>query len=230
MNMLKGICFVFILLVVAYATPRSIISSIFEPSQVGDITFTPAKLPCSFNLSYHLQRVSGNITSDSFYTFLKNGKLFFLEEKEKTSIWDAIVRPDLSFESGGDIYVPFYSSYKGATCEERDLSEEEADDYVHDKLATFIDKQTFISVNETVFQGKKCKAYYTVKDKKTQVFEYVDEKDYIIGAIYRDPRKSYHYLVVVSYNFTVPMTGFAMDRSKFPDCQQKAYSVPKNQC
>jgi len=200
-------------------------------NKVGEVVFTPAQLPCAYTINVTAeitQRESGqSYTVIAVESMHRAKDLFMLDYSFKETPDHIAYSYRFDLEQSG--MVPEFEAYAGYYCNRDDMSEEQARDAVDQFVAFFIQKQLYDTVEDTTFQGKQCKVYSTVVDDEHENI-YVDENNYIIGEYLYTDDKSMEALATVKYNFDVPMSTFALDRSVFTGCDQKAYSVPPEQC
>jgi len=194
---------------------------------VGDVVFTPAKLPCAYKIivAAEITQQSSTMIADQVYNRANDLLLFNYSIRSSPGSMAYSYRFDL--EQSGT--VPVFEAYSGYYCTKNDEPTEDAKRDAYNQVAFFNEKQTYDGVDNTVFQGQNCKAYYTANDME-HIFVYVDDNDYIIGEYYYLNDKSMEALATVKYSFDVPMDVFALDRATFTGCDQKAYSVPPEQC
>jgi len=219
-----------VLVVLAWAKPADLFFKNWRAKKFGDATFVPAKLPCAFSIVIDSVQKVGPEQNHYVRTYYKDGGLFpvvsDMQYAKYTS--DYIVRPDLEDPSGK---IPIFKATSIYACTETDSTKEEAEQFIHSDLTTFLDKQTFINVTDGEFQGKKCKVYYDYDSQHgMNIYQYVDDNNYVIGTLSQHVGGDMSLLEVVTYTFSVSMDKFAMDRSLYPDCNEKAYSVPQDQC
>ena len=198
---------------------------------MGDVTFTPAKLPCAFTIKTEIERTlegskEGTVSVQEDYHY--HGGLFHLISNiENTSRSDILVRPDIIFKEKKQEYVPIFDAMPKQKCQYIKSLKSDIENYEMNWLGVFMQKQTFDTVSESTFKGKKCKMYYS-ETETTLKFLYVDDNDYVIGSWHSNGHKTE--ATSMYYIFNAPLEEFAMNRTMYSDCDQKAYSIPKEQC
>jgi len=194
---------------------------------VGDVVFTPAKLPCAYSIhiAMEITQESYTMTADEMISRAKDLLLLNYTIKD----YGMSTAYSYRFDLEQSLTVPVYEAYSGSYCQRDDKSEHEAKEEADSQVALFTEKNSFDGVDNTVFQGKPCKVYYLATDDE-HVDLYVDDNDYIIGEYYYTNDKTSEGLATFKYDFNVPMGVFALDRTTYSGCEQKAYSVPPQQC
>jgi len=202
---------------------------------VGDAVFTPHQLPCSYGVMMKGAFTANNVSTNVVEEFYMDGEIEIFSVKanvpEAKYYTQRVYRMDLPFTQGGDTYVPYYESSTGESCESNQELQDEAKSDIEGPTILFTEKQSYQSVSESVFKGKTCKMYY-IRSSDTEIHVYVDDDNYVIGLM-QITESSYQTsttLLEVSYDFNIAMDAFTMDRSLFPDCDQKAYVAPTDQC
>jgi len=172
-----------------------------------------------------------NVTMNSEQDFYVDGEvqIFAIYESlpEKKMFEQDITRMDQPFDQGGETYVPRYGAQTGISCGNNPEPQSEAKEEISSLLGIFVNKQVYQTVEPSVFKGKNCLMYYTKTDV-SEVRMYVDDGGYIIGTLSVTP--DYTVLMAISYDFSISMDAFTIDRSQFPDCEEKAYVAPDDQC
>jgi len=196
---------------------------------IGKVVFTPHKLPCSFGINAHTDCYeSGRVGWSYNNSIYRNGKNT-LEATYFAILCDVFTtRFDQSYEEQGKTMVPVYHGWKrpSASCETTAYETSDIESSIEYHLRMFLESSSFDSVTPSSFKGKKCNMYTREED----AFElYADENNFIIG--YADKSKPATILISdVSYDFNFTMNVFAQSRISFPDCDDKAYTTPKDQC
>jgi len=204
-------------------------------NKVGEVVFTPAVLPCSYTIKINSQQFKGSNRTAPVYINQRvayDGGIVSLysEFRESGTKGFDVIRSDLKHSEKGEYFTPLFSGYASNTthsCSNKDLSESETKKDVEAILHMFTEKTNFDGVKDTLFQGKRCKMYYTEKED-LHIHMYVDNKNYIIGVWEQQGKDTL--LAFFSYQFNAPMYNFALDREEFPGCDEKAYSAPQEQC
>jgi len=187
-----------------------------------DVVFTPADLPCKYRINV-VANETGGMTKQFVY---KDGGLFAIYTQQSKETTFEVVRADLKDYSGVPIFVA--KGTNSESCQMVSYPEEAVEEIIEHALTLFITKETFDGVRDDVFQGQKCKAYYKVVEEVEGII-YADEDNYIIGVVVKQGSTIDQY-AAITYDFDFSMDEFVPDRSIFPDCDQKAYDTPKEQC
>jgi len=197
----------------------------------GNVTFTPAKLPCAYSLLANVQMYQdGHMTENLNETLVRDGDLFAVFQYSAEYTVDQSVRYDLAYQKGGKTYVPLYYGVKmdQVTCQVEDMDKDTIDEEIEKSLSLFTETQVYDSVSKASFKGKKCNMY-VAKKPKFELQMYADDDNYIIGMVERD-NDGTTIIGAVDYKFDISMSSFAIDRSAFPGCDDKAYEAPQDQC
>jgi len=227
-----------VLAVCAFAAPSKIIKPSEELARItslrlGDVVFTPTPLPCSYEIKMEcvITDPETNQTSNTEQDFYVDGEvqIFAIDYSFPAlkMFEQDISRMDQPYDQGGVTYIPRYGAQTGMGCVRNDEEQSEAKSEISSLLGMFLDKQVYQSVIRTVFKGKECNMYYTKTDD-SEVRMYVDDDGYIIGTLSNNP--DYNILMAISYDFSISMDAFTIDRSQFPECEEKAYVPPQDQC
>jgi len=237
--MMKFLVFVAVLAVCAFAVPSNVAHPLKELAKInfhkkfGSEVFTPHQLPCSYAIFMDCETTdpSTNETGQIKQDFYVDGEIqiFSLTESmENPKFFEQdITRMDLPYDQGSQTLVPVYYAQTSLGCGSNSKEKGEAQDEINSLLGIFTDKQAYQNVSDSEFKGKKCKMYWTHSDD-SDVRVYVDDDDYIIGLSYSDP--DYSTVMAITYDFNISMDSFTIDRSQFPNCDQKAYNPPVDQC
>ena len=198
---------------------------------VGDVTFTPAKLPCAFTIRTNVERTIMGETHYAQEDYHYDGGMFHMIsviDGLASSTNELAVRTDFPFKQQGQEYVPVFTAIPRQHCQALKHSKSTVADYVCGEwLGLYMREQVYSSVSDATFQGKKCKMYYNSTDS-FEVKVYVDDDNYVIGSVRSNGERTD--TSVVSYDFHAPLENFIMNKTLFPDCDAKAYLKPKEQC
>ena len=233
-------------LVVFLKMTRSIIALLFlvvcaySMSKPSEISFVPAKLPCSFRVLEECNVFVEGSTQPKYTEeteYFVDGQVFAHFDPKDYSSGFGIQRVDLMRESqGGLVYPVISSAFK--ICSTPMWKKEEAQDFINHYIGAYYQKQVFESVNETTFQGKKCKAYFTTKPtietqyKFDEFYLFADDENNVLGyeGVARVGDSSLFFVTTPTFSEISSLDIFAVKRSDCPDLEDDAYIPPKEQC
>jgi len=228
---MKGII-VFAVLLIGIACANSDWKSAIFPKirSTGSVVFTPAKLPCSYSIQMIGKKTIKTTIQQFKKTYFYNGGMLYGSFSTPDSFSEGVYRTDLQKGSGPEAMVPVFDAWHDfmqKKCTQQDAQRKYIDLSIKQNLLYFTQTQTFDSVSDTVFQGKKCKMYH-LKDSVQELRLYADEKHYVIGLWVQ--QGVVETSASVQYVFKYDLKSFAFDRKAFPTCYERAYSTPNDQC
>jgi len=196
----------------------------------GEAVFTPAKLPCAYNLKGGvLKYEEGQLTETQNMTVHFNGPLFAMETVTNDGRGYGVARYDLAYKLDGQYHVPMFEGEKEGVCKDIDLYRDELDKMVRTAMYYFIKVQKFDGMNRSSYNGKECNMFYR-EEGGVDARLYASDDNYVIAVTGREG--DHHYTIIeAEFNFNAPsMDSFALDQDKYPGCSPSAYSAPDDQC